>query len=137
MLLHIALRAKEPLLFAGPQGNANGAARLDVKRLQNAYRFHGNDGAGAVVGGSGPGDPAVEMAAQHHNLVFQFWVGAGNFSDGVKSVFVLACEFGFDIHLDTDGHMSLREPVKTAVAFDGSNDDWDFDTMIREIRRAA
>jgi hypothetical protein len=77
------------------------------------------------------------MAAQHHNLVFQFWVGAGNFSDGVKSVFVLAYEFGFDIHLDTDGRMSLREPVKTAVAFDGSNDDWDFDTMIREIRRAA
>jgi hypothetical protein len=137
MLLYVALRAKESLFFAGPQGDANGAARLDVKRLQNAHRFHGNDGAGAVVGGSGAGDPAVEMAAQHHDLVFQLRVGAGNLSDGIKSVLVLAGEFGFDIDLDTDGGMGLREPVKAAIALDGRNDDGDFDTMIREIGRAA
>src|SRR5581483_7590777 len=53
----VALGAEEALFFAGPEGDADGAARVDVKRLEDADGFHGDDGARAVIGGAGAGDP--------------------------------------------------------------------------------
>ena len=57
VLLDIALGAEEAFLFAAPQGDADGAARMDVERFEDAHGFHGDDRAGAVVGGAGAGDP--------------------------------------------------------------------------------
>src|SRR6185437_147056 len=58
VILHVAQRAVEALLFTGPEGNSDRPARLEVQRLEDADGLHRDDRAGAVVGGSGAGDPA-------------------------------------------------------------------------------
>ena len=61
VLFDVALGAEEALLFAGPEGDADGTPGLDIaKRLKDAHGFHGDDGAGSVVGGSGGGDPGSQ-----------------------------------------------------------------------------
>ena len=59
MLVDVALGAEDALLFAGPESDANGAAWLEVEGFEDADGLHGDDGACAVVGGAGAGDPAV------------------------------------------------------------------------------
>ena len=135
--MHVALRSEQSLLFAGPQRDANGAARLDVERLQDAHGFHGDDGAGAVVGCAGAGDPAIEVAAEHDDLIFQLGIGAGNFGDGVEAVLVLAGEFGFDVDFDADGHVGLGEPIETAVALDRGHHHGNLDALVGEVGSAA
>ena len=121
VLLHVALRAVEPLLFAGPQGDADGAARLEVERLEDADGLHGDDGAGTVVGGSGAGDPAIEVAADHDDLVLELGIGAGDLGDGVEAVFVVAGELGLDVDFERDGHVGLgrREAIVVLDHHDG------------------
>ena len=121
MLLDVSLGAEQALLLSSPKRDADGAARFDVERLQDAHCFHRHHGARSVVGRAGPCDPAIEMTAQHDNLIFQLGIGARNFSNGVESVLVFPSEFGFDVDLHAHGRMGLREPVETAVAFDGCN----------------
>jgi hypothetical protein len=36
---------------------SDGAAGVDVERFEDADGFHGDDGARAVIGGAGAGDP--------------------------------------------------------------------------------
>src|SRR6266568_5064540 len=137
MLFHITFGAEKPLLLAGPKGNADGATRFDVKCLQNTHRFHGYDSAGAVIGGPGACNPAIEMATYHDDLFFQFGVGAGNLSDGIESVFMLAGESGFNIDFDADGHMSLSEPVKATIAFNRGHHHGHFHAPFSNVRSAA
>ena len=61
-------------------------------------------------------------------------IGAGDFGDGVEAVLVVAGEFGFDVHLDGDGDVGLEEAVDAAVAFDGHDDDGDFDCVAARCR---
>ena len=103
MLSAVALRSEQSLFFAGPERDADGATRLDSERFQDAHGFHRYDGSCSVIGGAGSGDPAIKMAAEHHNLVLQLRIGAGDFGDGVIGVFVFAGEFGIDIDLDAYG----------------------------------
>jgi len=117
MFLDIAAAAEEAFFFAGPQGNANGAARLDVERGEDAHDFHGDDRARAIVGSAGASDPAVEMAADHDDLILEVGVGAGDFGDGVVSMLMVAGEFGFDVHLDGDGDVGLEEAIDAARSF--------------------
>jgi hypothetical protein len=70
MLLHVALRSEQAFFLAAPQADANGAARLDVQRFQDAHGFHHDDGAGAVVGCARARVPGVEMGAEHHEFIF-------------------------------------------------------------------
>ena len=62
-------------------------------------------------------DPAIQVAADHHDFVFELRIGAGNFGDGVKAVLVVAIEFRFDVELDGYGHVGFQQPVDTAVVF--------------------
>ena len=137
MFLDIAARAEEAFFFAGPQGDADGAARLDVEGGEDAHDFHGDDRACAVVGSAGAGDPAVEVAADHDDLIFQARIGAGDFGDGVVAMLVVAGEFGFDVHFDGDGHVGLKEAVDAAVAFDGHDDGGDFHLVAAGVGSAA
>src|SRR5271155_2106959 len=75
--LHVTTRSKQALLFAAPETYANRTPRLRVQRGEDAHDLHRNDGAGAVIGGPRSGDPAIEMAANHDQLFFQFRIGAG------------------------------------------------------------
>ena len=118
VLLHVALRAVEALLLAGPERDADRPARLEVQRLQDADGLHRDDGAGAVVGGSGAGDPAVEMAADHDDLVLQFGIGAGDLGDGVEAVLVVAGELRLDVDLERDRHVGLGEVREAVVVLD-------------------
>jgi hypothetical protein len=68
--------------------------------MPSSYNFHGDDGACAVVGGAGAGDPAIEMAADHDDLILERGVAAGDFGDGVEAVLVLACDLGFNVDFD-------------------------------------
>src|SRR6202000_1815273 len=61
VLLDVALRTEEALFFAGPESNADRAARLDAQRLENAHSFHGDDGSRAIVGCASACDPAIQM----------------------------------------------------------------------------
>src|SRR6202050_3215934 len=60
---HVTARSKKTLLFAAPESNANCTAGLHVQRGEDAHDLHRGDGASAVIGGSGAGNPAIEMAA--------------------------------------------------------------------------
>jgi hypothetical protein len=137
VLLHVAFGAEDALLFARPQADADGAARLDVERLEDAHHFHRDDGARAVVGGAGAGDPAIEMAADHDDLVLELGIGAGNFGDGVEAVLVVAGELGFDIDFDRHRDMRLGEPVEAAVALDGGDGDGNLDRLCGNVRSAT
>ena len=117
VLLHVALGTEKALFFAGPKSDADGAARFDLQSGEDAHDFHGHDGARAVVGGACRGNPGIEMAAEHDDFVFQLGIGAGNFGDGVEAVFVIAGELGFDVHLDADGYVGLKEAVDAAIIF--------------------
>ena len=133
----VALGAEDSLLFAGPESDADGAAWLDAEGLEDADGFHGDYGSGAVVGGSGAGDPTVEVTADHDDLLLEGGVGAGDFGDGVEAVLVVSGEFGFDIDFDGDGGVGLCEAVEAAVALNGSDGDWNLDALFRDVGCAA
>ena len=118
VLLHIALRAKQPLLFARPQRNPDRPLRLDVQRLQDAHRLHRHDRARAVVGRACAGDPAIQMAADHHDLVLQLRIGSGNLRDGIEAMLVVARELRLDVHLERHRHMVLQQPAQPVVVLD-------------------
>ena len=130
MLRRVALRTEQTLLFAGPEGDANGAARLDVERLQDADGFHGHDGAGAIVGGAGAGDPAVEVTAHHHHLFLEPRVGSGDLGHGVECVFVLAGDLRLDVDFHADRHVRLGQPIEAAVALDGRHHDRNLHALV-------
>ena len=67
-----------------------------MQRGEDAHRFHGDNRACAVIGSARTGDPAIQMSADHHHLVFQVGIGAGDLRDGVVALFVVAREFSVD-----------------------------------------
>ena len=69
VLLHVRLRAEQPLLLAAPQRQADRAARLDADRLQDPDGFHHHRAADRVVGRAGRRVPRVEVAAEHHDFL--------------------------------------------------------------------
>ena len=107
MMLDVTLRAEQAFFFAAPQADADGAARLDVERFQDADGFHHDDGAGAVVGGSGAGVPGVEVRAQHDDFIFL--VGAGNFGDGVVLHGIVVVEGVGDVQFEGDVFLLLQQ----------------------------
>ncbi len=70
---------EDALLLASPERDTDGAARLQVKSGQDTHGFDRDDGTGAVVRGACAGDPAIEVASEHHDLVFECWIRAWNF----------------------------------------------------------
>ena len=118
MVVNVSARAAEAFLFAGPEGDANGALRLDVEGFEDADGFHRHDGACTVVGCAGAGDPAIEVAADHDNLFLEFGIGAGDLGDGVEPVFVVAGKFGFDVDLERDRDVILEETPDAVVVLD-------------------
>ena len=137
MLVGVSLAAEEAFLFARPERDANRAARLGFERGENAHDLERDDGACAVIGRAGPGDPAIEVAADHHDFIFQLGIGAGNFGNGVEAVFVVAGEFGFDVHLDRYGNVVLEQAEDAAVAFDLRDDDREGNRGVAFVRSAA
>src|SRR2546423_12898954 len=57
MLCDVCARAKQSFLFAAPQGDANGATRLQPQCLNDAHGFHCDRDAGAIVSSARAGVP--------------------------------------------------------------------------------
>src|SRR6202140_2744156 len=57
MLLHVSDRAKQALLFSGPQANANRTPWLYLKCVENAHHFHRDHSASSIVRRTGGGRP--------------------------------------------------------------------------------
>ena len=70
MVFDIGDGAEQALLFAAPQGDADGTVQLHIKRFQDAHRLDGHTRSGAVIGRAGAAVPAIEVPADHHHLVF-------------------------------------------------------------------
>ena len=93
-------------------------------------------GARAVVGCAGAGDPAIEMAADHDDLVLQLGIGAGDLGDGVEAMLVVAGELGLDVHLERDGHVVLQQPREPVVVLDHHDGVGNRDGVLLPARRA-
>ena len=107
MLFDVSLRTEQSFFFAAPQADANGAARLDVERFQDADGFHHHDRSGAVVGGAGAGVPGVKVRAQHDDFIFL--VGAGDFRDGVVLHGIVVVESVGDVQFERDFFFLLQQ----------------------------
>src|SRR2546425_9495521 len=63
-------RTQQAFLFAAPQGDANGAPRLQIQGLQNSHRFHGHRHTGAVVGGARSRVRSEEHTSELQSLAY-------------------------------------------------------------------
>ena len=102
MLRDPRLRSEQSFLFAAPQRDANRAARLRADRLENAHRLEDRRRTVGVVGRAGRRVPRVEVGADHHDLVAQRRVGAGQLGDHVVAARVLREVAALDV--DPDRH---------------------------------
>ena len=87
VLFDVGLRTEQPFLLARPERDADGAARLEPERLDDARGLHHHGRADRVVGGAGGGVPRIEVTAEHDDLVGL--VAARNFGDDVVAGFAL------------------------------------------------
>src|SRR6202030_1841317 len=92
----VAAGAEDALFLASPERGADGAAGLEGEGPQNAHGCERDDGASAIVGGPGAGDPAVEVSAEHHDLVFEGRIRTRNFRKDVLALDVLSGELCLD-----------------------------------------
>src|SRR5882762_7497245 len=88
VLLYISTRTKQTLLLTAPQGNADRAAWLHTNRLQNTNCLHCDDRACTVVRRPRSADPAIQMPANHNNLVLQPRIRSGNLSHRIEAMLV-------------------------------------------------
>ncbi len=100
MLRDVGPGAEEPLLLAGPQRDADRAARLQLEGPEDPHRLHHHRTPRRVVVGAGAGMPGVEVGAQHHDLVRQ--VRAGNLRHRVVGHQVIVVKLGPDVDLELD-----------------------------------
>ena len=107
------MRAEQPFLLAAPEGDADGAARLDVERLQDAHGLHGHRRPGRVVGGAGAGVPGIEVGAEHHDLALL--VRARDLRDRVVGGRVLVVEARADVQLQLHVHLAVQEAGQAVV----------------------
>ncbi len=121
MVADITCRAEDALLFATPKSSADRAARLDIEGTQNAHGFESNDTSCAVVGSSGAGDPAIEVAAKHNNLILQRGVGAWDFRDDVLALLVISGELCLDVEAQGDRNIMRNETVDASKGLIGNN----------------
>ena len=114
MLRHVGFGTERPLFLPGPEGDADGAARLEVQRLENAHGLHQHGRTGGVVGRTGSIGPRVEVGAHHNDLVLELRVSAGNLRDDVRHVRVVVERV---LHLEFERHRNvlLQNPCNPAV----------------------
>ena len=108
VLVDVRARAVEALLLAGPEADADRAARLHVQGLQDPHDFHRDDRAGAVVRRARAAVPRVEVGADHHDLVLL--VGARDLGDRVPLHLVFVDERGLHVELELHGDVAVEQP---------------------------
>jgi len=88
---------------------------MQIEGFEDADGFHRNHAACAVVGGAGAGDPAIEMAADHDDLILQLGISAGDFGYRVEAVLVLAGELCVDVDFERYRHVVLDHARQAVV----------------------
>ena len=95
----IGARSEQALLLAGPEGQADGAPRLDAEGLEQAHGLHRRRDPGRVVGRARAAVPGIEVGAEHDDLVGK--VAAGQVGDDVGARAVVLAEGGPDVQLQS------------------------------------
>ena len=114
--LDVGPRAVQALLLAREQDEADGPLGLDAHGLERPGGLeHGHD-AGAVVGGAGAQVPAIDVAADDHDLVGL--LGARDLGDGVVHLDGPVAEAVLQVDLDLD-RPALEQPPDQAVRLGG------------------
>ena len=114
--LDVGPRAVQALLLAREQDEPDGPPGLDAHGLERAGGLeHGHD-ARAVVGGAGAQVPAIDVAAEDHDLVGL--LGARDLGDGVVDLDRAVAEAVLQVDLDLD-RPPLEQPPDQAVRLGG------------------
>ncbi len=107
---------------------------LICERVQNAHNLQRNHRACPVIRSAGTRDPAIQVAAHHHHLVFQRGIGSWNFGNRVEAMFMVSRELGFHVHLNGHRNVVLEQPIHPAVALNLRDHDRKRDSRIPVIR---
>ena len=136
VLGRVALRAEQALLLARPEGDANGAAGLDVER----FRMRTASMATMVPAPLSVAPvPAIQLSRWPPTITTcSFRRGS---VPGISATVLKACScspvnFGFDVHLHADGHVRLGQPIEPAIALDGRHHHRHFHPLVGLIRSA-
>ena len=124
MLRHPRLRAVQSFLLAAPEREADRAARLRADRSENARRLEHRRGAVCVVRCARRGVPRIEMGADHHDLVAQLGIGAGNLRDDVVAARVLGEVAPLDVDADLHGNAIFEKSNEVVVVLASHDDRW-------------
>src|ERR1700722_4212293 len=108
VILYVTLRAQQAFFFTAPQAYADRTPGFEVKRFQDANRFHHDDCSGAVIGGARTCVPGIEMRAQHYEFIFL--VGARNFGNGVVLHSIVVVESTGNVEFEGHIFFLLQEP---------------------------
>src|SRR5665213_179144 len=114
MFFDVGGGSTRPLFFAGPESEAHGALHREVQSFQDAHHFHGNDGAGRVIGCTGAAGPRIEVRAKHDDARIR--IRAGDFGDDVEGIGG-GSEFGRDIEFQRDGNVLFDEARHAVIVF--------------------
>src|SRR5262249_50966830 len=114
MILHIRDRSQQPFLLTAPQSDAHRAIHRHVDRLQNAHRFDRDARSGAVICRAGPAVPAIEMSADHYDLVLLRTMPR-NLPDTLHGTPANIAHLSLDVELDFHRHALLEQPNDAPV----------------------
>ena len=113
VILHIGPRSQQPLFFAGPQRHSHRARHLQIQRFQDAHSFQHYRAPGAIIGCAGAAGPGVQVAAQHHQLVFL--AGARQFTRHGERILGVVQELVLNIELQRHRNLLVDEPRDAIV----------------------
>jgi hypothetical protein len=121
MTVGVVARAEQSLLFAAPERDADGAARLESGGVEDAQHFHHRRRAGGVVGGAGRAVPRIEVRANQHDVVLE--VRARQFANHVEAVRLgFVAELDLDVERHLHRHVVLEQPDHPVVVLDRDGD---------------
>jgi hypothetical protein len=86
--------------------------------LEQSDGFHDDRDARAIIGGAFAAVPRIHVPAQHHQLVFELWIGAGDFGKGVVTLVVIVVELRFYVHFHFHRHFLGQQARHGAVVLD-------------------
>ena len=113
MFRDVGARPEDPLLFAAPEREAYRAIEPKVQRFQDAHHLDHDGAARRVIGRARATVPAVEMRADHHDLIAL--ASARNLSDDVHRVHPVVEEARLNVELKLHGNLAIEQARDAVV----------------------
>ena len=135
VLRDVGARAENPLLFPAPEREPHGAIQAQIQRLEDAHHLDHHGAAGGVVGRARAGVPAIEVRADHHDLVSL--PAAGNVADDVDRIHAVVEEARFDVEFELHRDLVIEQARDAVVVLRRQHDHRRRDRIFRIARAAA